>query len=183
MRSDRNPGGRGGRVSQLANASEIPHSQLSPRIPAFFFSTLLDDTGGGGEPAGVLPARYHLIGALVIDRLATNRGARVCVHASRRSRADCNELISARGRGSAIFLSFTLFLSPPLFFRVCVFQQYNLFAPTHSVSAENSRERSRYIMEREEEREGKREIGLQGKSFPARRFINGSRVAVFQSRS
>lgn len=27
----------GGRISQLANASEIPHSQLSPRIPAFFF--------------------------------------------------------------------------------------------------------------------------------------------------
>lgn len=50
-----------------------------------------------------MPARYHLIGALVIDRHAAN----ACVY--RRSRADCNELISAAGRGSAIFLPFTLF--------------------------------------------------------------------------
>lgn len=113
----------------------------------------------------LLPARYHLIGALVIDRLATNRGARVCVHASRRSRADCNELISAKGRGSAIFLSFTRFL--PLLshsFRMR-FRTVQPFRPNSILtpfSAENdSRERSRYHRERERERE----IGLQGRAF------------------
>lgn len=79
-----------------------------------------------------MPARYHLIGALVIDRHAAN----ACVY--RRSRADCNELISAAGRGSAIFLPFTLFSA---------FSN----SATDFVSAENSRERSGYIMERERE--------------------------------
>lgn len=88
-----------------------------------------------------MPARYHLIGALVIDRHAAN----ACVY--RRSRADCNELISAAGRGSAIFLPFTLFSA---------FSN----SATDFVSAENSRERSGYIMERER---GK--LGCRGRGF------------------
>ena len=132
------------RGSRLVNVCEIPHSQLSgvPASLRAFLQRERERERGGCDGCRwqrrVLPARYHLIGALVIDPLSLSLSlcrtrvqiaksvvrllAVVARFAGTRERnrstitADCNELISD-ARDVAIFLSISFLFLSFFFFR------------------------------------------------------------------